>query len=63
MWEEVAIVLAEQDPKDKRKLTMAKFDCEEVRRGVNKSKRSGTHGAIFFCHTLSVSRLGSVCCT
>lgn len=31
LWEDVAMQLAEEDPKGKRKLVMGKFDCEQVR--------------------------------
>lgn len=31
MWQEVAMRLAEEDPRRKKKLVMAKFDCEQVR--------------------------------
>lgn len=31
MWQNVAMQLAEEDPRRKKKLVMAKFDCEQVR--------------------------------
>lgn len=35
MWQDVAMQLAEEDPKGKRKLVMGKFDCEQVDLDVN----------------------------
>lgn len=30
LWEDVAMQMAEEDPRGKRKLVLAKFNCEQV---------------------------------
>ncbi|CAM9602653.1 unnamed protein product, partial [Hapterophycus canaliculatus] len=42
LWEDVALQMAEEDPKGKRKLVMAKFDCEQ------------DAAAIAFCHEVNL---------